>query len=88
MIWSSGKCNDCGEQFDTERRNGRPDVCDSCWENRNWLVTQPSIMALHIEEFRKIQKAMACGRGTAKKQIEALKQKIVASHPHKEGEGK
>ena len=61
------KCNDCGDELTKENtgKGSRRDVCNSCWDNRMWLVNNAP--RANPEVFRKIQKAMGYGRGTAKK---------------------
>jgi hypothetical protein len=70
------KCSDCGVALtdDNRKHQCRKDICDTCWENRSWLVDNR--LQIDINVFRKIQRAMASHRGTAKKQIESLKLKV------------
>ncbi len=65
------RCNDCGLSIIEEIRLGRADICDTCWGNRGWLLKNHE--KIGMAEFRKIQRAMASQRGTAKKRIEKAK---------------
>lgn len=78
------KCKDCGEEKPSEEqywrgtyrtvitreRSIRPDICDGCWDNRLKLMQAVKNGSLDGETFKKIQRAMSRGRGTAKRQID------------------
>ncbi len=67
-----GKCGDCGGEVGERKHQGRRDICDGCWENRQWLLGNRELIG--IAEFQKIQRAMGYHRGTAKRRIEKLKE--------------
>lgn len=67
------KCNDCGTLLTNVTHPYRKDVCDGCWQTRLDIV-QGKIVAISSPEFEKIQKKMTCGKGTAKRYIDYLKQ--------------
>jgi len=72
-------CRDCGKpigEISDDRpwstKTGGPlraDICDGCWKTRSELVAG-EIVPRGGPEFLKIQKAMARGRGTAKRLID------------------
>jgi hypothetical protein len=64
------KCRDCGQSTGEQKRSSRPDVCDSCWDNRKALVS--GRIPASIEQLRSIQKSMANGRGKAAAKIAAI----------------
>ena len=66
-----GKCGDCGGEVGERKVSSRRDVCDTCWENRGWLLKNRELIGM--AEFQKIQRSMANHRGTAKRRIEKLK---------------
>ena len=66
-----GKCGDCGGEVSERETSKRRDICDTCWQNREWLLENRELIGM--AEFQKIQKSMAGHRGTAKKRIEKLK---------------
>ena len=72
----SRRCRDCREEFSTERKTGRVDVCDHCWDNRGWLVENGQ--AVGITDMQTAQKKMA-GRGNARPFIDALRASMEAN---------
>jgi len=66
------KCRDCGTSDYEVSRRGRDDVCDSCFTTRCELVAG-GIVPLGGPDFLRIQRAMAGGRGTAKRLIDKLR---------------
>ena len=64
-------CRDCGNTLsdDNQKRSDRADVCDSCWDTRMDLV-EGKVCQPGGPEFVRIQRAMANGRGTAKRLID------------------
>lgn len=67
----SRKCGDCGDEVGEINHAGRGDICDGCYENRGWLLTNR--VSIGMAEFQEIQRSMAAHRGTAKRRIEKLK---------------
>ena len=65
------RCGDCGESIGERNTSMRPSICDTCWDNRGWLLENRVMIGM--AEFQKIQRSMASHRGTAKKRIEKLK---------------
>ena len=83
------RCNDCGCDLNSDtlaremgfRTGGRTDVCDGCWDTRGKLARGE---LFPVREIGDIQRAMASGRGTARRLIERklaakAKGKVVAS---------
>lgn len=73
------KCRDCGQPIGEIKRRPimRDDVCEGCWQNRLDLVSGRITALVNSPEMRAIQRAMANGRGTAKRLIEkAIGQKV------------
>lgn len=66
------KCNDCGTPILEEPRHSRKDVCPSCWEARG-EVAAGKVVRPGTPEFKKLQRLMRAGRGTAKAYIEKLR---------------
>ena len=70
------KCRDCGgaltDDDDKDTYKTRGDVCISCWKTRGELVNG-KICTPGGPEFLAIQRAMANGRGTAKRLIDAAR---------------
>ncbi len=66
------RCGDCGEDIVEQKRSSRQDICDTCWDNRGWLLENRKMIGM--TEFQKVQRAMASHRGTAKRRIEKLKE--------------
>lgn len=66
-----GKCGDCGGEIGERKVSSRRDICDACWENREWLLENRELIG--VDEFQKIQRSMGNHRGTAKRRIEKLK---------------
>ncbi len=66
------QCGDCGTQIKVNpKHRGRPDVCDECWDRREWLVAHMSevLTKIGMVRFQGIQRSMIFQRGTAKQQI-------------------
>lgn len=68
------KCNDCGGDIKEPSLSHRRDVCDTCWDNRGWLLKNHLI--IDILEFQKVQRSMVSHRGTTKRRIEKLKSEL------------
>ena len=66
------RCKDCGGKAEGQVRSRRADVCDGCWDTRLALV-RGEIVTPGGEEFVKIQRKIACGRGTAKRFIDSCR---------------
>lgn len=68
------RCGDCGGDIEEPSVSHRRDICDTCWENRGWLLQNHAMIGM--AELQKVQRAMASHRGTAKRRIEKLKASI------------
>ena len=79
------RCRDCGtrDYAMTRTCKTRTDVCDGCYKTRGELVAG-EIVTLGGPEFLEIQRAMANGRGTAKRLIDAARSNTPA--PAADGE--
>ena len=62
-----GKCSDCGGDIKEPSLPHRRDICDTCWDNRGWLLENRVMIGM--VEFQKIQRSMAYKTGTAKRKI-------------------
>ncbi len=74
------RCGDCGGVATIKRKEiSRRDICDECWERRDWLLK--NYVLVGSAAFQKIQRAMANNTGTAKKQIIALQKELGYKQP-------
>lgn len=68
------RCNDCGGDITEPTVSHRRDICDTCWDNRGWLLKNREMVGM--VEFQKVQRNMASHKGTAKRRIEKLKKEL------------
>lgn len=72
------RCGDCGGAIKERIKSKRDNICDDCWERREWLVKNILNRTDLLPEFKRIQIAMANHTGTAKRRIVALQKLELA----------
>ena len=65
------RCGDCGSDIGERKTSKRTNICDDCWERRDWVVTNLNKITEYfgMKEFQALQRSMAYKTGTAKRKI-------------------
>lgn len=64
-------CGDCGEEVGEQKVSKRLNICDGCWERRDWVVTNMNRIVEYfgVKDFQALQRSMAYKTGIAKRKI-------------------